>query len=694
MPTRRLRRIPPGTPTTLIVGLLLVVASAALLGACGGDKRPAGGRELGEPAPGQSIPATGKSWAGKEPAPPIPTGVTWFNVDQPLTLAALKGKAVLLDFWTLGCINCQHIIPDLKRLEAEFGDALVIIGVHSGKYSTEHDDDSIREAVRRFGLQHAVVNDPDFEVWRAFGASAWPTLVLIDPAGNLVGGHAGEGVYPLFQPIIGSLLAEFEARGAVDRKPIPISLDSDATATLLSYPGKVLADEAGGRLFIADSGHNRILVADLEGVLQLAIGSGKEGFADGSIGEATFRQPQGLALSPDGRRLYIADTRNHAVRSVDLATNEVTTIAGTGKQLDRLPGVNAKARETAMASPWDVVAVGDRLYVTMAGIHQIWVLDLKLGSIEAFAGTSREGITDGDRRQQATLAQPSGIATDGRYLYWVDPESSAARRVSVSGDGEVETIVGTGLFDYGNDDGRGKLARLQHPQGIAVASGVIYIGDTYNHEVRAISAATFEVTTVAGTGARGWSDGPGQIALFDEPGGLGVARGLVYVADTNNHLVRTVDVSSGVVSTLTLSNLSVASAATPGRTVQVALPAQSVAPGSTTLRLTVAAPAGYHLNSQAPSRVTLSSSNTAVAELGERLLEWSSDEGSVTIPVPVLLAEGAVTISATASAYYCRSGEEALCFIQQAELSLPLTIAASATQGEVRLDYALPEWDG
>lgn len=687
--------MPRASSSTLVIGVLLFLVFTALIGACGGaSRKPAGGRELSQPGSGQTSPAPRKSWAGKEAAPAIPTGVTWFNVEQPLTLANLKGKAVLLDFWTLGCINCQHIIPDLKRLEAEFGDALVVIGVHSGKYSTEHDDESIREAVRRFGLTHPVINDPDFDIWRTYGASAWPTLVLIDPAGNLVGGHAGEGVYPLFQPILASLLEEFDAKGLVDRKPIPVSLDATTTAMLLSYPGKVLADEKGGRLFIADSGHNRILVADLNGVLSAAIGSGREGFADGAAAEASFRQPQGLALSEDGRTLYVADTRNHAVRKVDLGTNEVTTIAGTGKQLDRLPGVNAKAKETAMASPWDVVQSITSLYITMAGIHQIWVLDLQLGTIEVFAGTSREGIDDGDRRRQATLAQPSGIATDGRYLYWVDPESSAARRASLTADGEVETIVGTGLFDYGNEDGRGKKAKLQHPQGIAVAAGIIYVGDTYNHEVRAINAATFEVTTVAGTGSRGWSDGPGQIALFDEPGGLGAAGGLVYIADTNNHLVRTFDTASGRVSTLTLSNLAVASGATPGRPLQVTLPAQAVAPGATNIRVTVTSPAGYHLNSQAPSRLALSSSNAAVVEIGEKSVQWSSDEPEISLPVPAILAEGTTTVSGTASVYYCRTGAEALCFIQQIELTLPVTVTPTSSQGEIQLRYVLPEAAG
>src|SRR6188508_299408 len=223
-----------------IILVCLVVAVAWLAFSFSSEESnsapPLGGSEVADSGPR-------KSWAGSDPAPSIPTGVTWFNVERPLTLQELKGRAVLLDFWTLGCINCQHIIPDLKRLEEEFGDSLVVIGVHSGKYATEHDDESIREAIRRYGLQHPVVNDPEFNVWRAFGASAWPTLVLIDPAGNLVGGHAGEGVYPLFQPILESLVNEFSQNGLLKPAALPLSLDADPATAVLSYPSKVLADE-------------------------------------------------------------------------------------------------------------------------------------------------------------------------------------------------------------------------------------------------------------------------------------------------------------------------------------------------------------------------------------------------------------------------------------------------------------------
>lgn len=632
--------------------------------------------------------STRKSWAGKDPAPAIPTGVTWFNVPRPLTLAELKGRMVLLDFWTLGCINCQHIIPDLKRLEAEYRDSLVVIGVHSGKYATEHDDDSIRDAIKKYGLEHPVINDPDFAVWNTFGANAWPTLVLIDPAGNLVGGHAGEGVYPLFQPILESLKDEFTANGKLSPQPLTLTLDSAPATAVLSYPGKVLADEAGGRLYIADSGNNRVVVASLSGELQKAVGTGQEGFADGAPNEAQFRQPQGLSLSADGKTLFVADTRNHAIRAVNTATFEVKTIAGTGKQLDRLPKDNSPAREAAMASPWDLVAVDQSLYISMAGIHQIWALDLMKNTVSVLAGTSREGIDDGDRRGMATLAQPSGITTDGTSLYWVDPESSSVRQLRIGGS-EVQTLVGTGLFDYGATDGPSKQAQLQHAQGIAYDDGALYIADTYNHRLRVLDLVAKQLGTAAGS-ERGWADGVAGAAKLDEPGGVSVAGGRVYIADTNNQLIRVFDPAKGQLSTVTLTNLSAITSGVPGRVTRVDLPPATVSPAASSLNVTFSAPGSYHLNGSAPSKLELASSNPAVLEPGERSVPFTSDAASVSLPIPVRLAEGSAELTATASVYYCRTGAEALCFIGQFELHLPVTVTGSSTAGKLNISYELP----
>lgn len=668
-----------------IAGGLVLFALIAFVAACGAARHGA----RNSPAGGDVASSQRRSWAGTEPAPEFPGGLTWFNVDQPLTIADLKGKAVLLDFWTLGCINCQDIIPDLTKLEGEFGDALVVVGVHSGKYSTEHDDQSIADAVAKYGLEHPVVNDPNFAVWSAYGANAWPTLVLIDPTGNVVGGHAGEGVYQLFQPIVGAMLGEFEAKGLVDRTPLKLDLASTTTSTVLSYPAKVLADGNGGRLFIADTGHNRILTADLNGKLDQAIGSGKAGFEDGSAAEAAFHQPQGMALSDDGQTLFVADTRNHAIRAVDLATGAIATIAGTGSQADRLPAPGAKGTATALAAPWDVLAVGKTLYIAMAGVHQIWTLDLETNVIAVFAGTSREGIDDGARTKAATLAQPSGLASDGRFLYWVDAESSSVRKVALSleTEGQVETLVGTGLFDFGDKDGIGTKAQLQHAQGITFADGTLYVADTYNHKVRAIDAATRNASTASGDGERGWEDGGPADARYDEPGGLSAATGRLYVADTNNSLIRVLDIASGQATTLQLSNLDVATAAAAAATV--VLPPQSVSSGAGTIDFTISAPVGYHLNALAPSHVEFRAGG-AVESIASPAHDVTDAGVMTTVSSPAVFQAETGPFLADVTAYYCRTGAEALCLVQRVEVSVQVSTSNNSGHA-LTLSYVLPE---
>ena len=664
--------------------LSLALGLGLLFAACGGAGSPSATTTADG---GTATPdASDRTWAGSEPAPEFPTGLTWFNVAEPPTLASLRGKTVLLDFWTAGCINCQHIIPDLKRLEEEYADSLVVIGVHSGKYATEHEDDTVREAIGRYDLQHPVVNDPDFVVWNTYGARAWPTLVLIDPAGNYVGTHSGEGVYPLFQPIIEALEGEFEGR--INSAPFPIVLDQTAASTLLSYPAAVLADEQGDRLYIADSGHNRILEARLNGALLRVFGTGAAGFADGRADEAQFFDPQGLELSADRSQLYVADTRNHALRAIDLKTGAVTTLAGTGKRAQALPRPGDKPKETALASPWGLLLRDGVLYIANAGTHQLWSYDVGADELAVYAGTSREGIDDGERLTMATLAQPSGLATDGRYLYWVDPESSSVRRTPFDGE-IVDTMVGTGLFDYGDEDGTGLEAQIQHPQGIAYLDGLLYIADTYNNKIRSIDPTSFEVKTVAGTGENRWADGGPDEASFAEPAGIAVYGDRLLIADTANHVLRTFDPASGETGTLALSNIGVLTGTGAGRVLRVELPGQSVAPGATNLRLKLSTPGGYHLNSLAPSTLTLAAVNPAVVSLGETSISWSTDDESVEIPIPVILETGTTTVTATGAAYFCADGEEALCLIQQLEIVVPVEVGPDATGGELVVEYRL-----
>jgi hypothetical protein len=561
-----------------------------------------------------------------------------------------------------------------------------VIGVHSGKYSAEHDDESIREAIGRYGLEHPVVNDPDFVFWSAFGARAWPTVVLIDPAGNLVGGHSGEGIYPLFEPILTALKGEFE--GHIDTTPFPLALQQSVASTVLSYPAAVVADEARDRLYIADSGHNRILEARLDGYLVRVFGSGEQGFADGAADEAAFYDPQGLELSEDGRQLYVADTRNHALRAIDLATGDVDTIAGTGTRLQSLPRAGADPRQVDLASPWGLLRIEDSLYIAMAGVHQLWTFDLEERALAVFAGTSREGIDDGLRLTEATLAQPSGITTDGQYIYWVDPESSSIRRVMKDGE-IVDTLVGTGLFDWGDADGGPGAGQVQHAQGIVFHDGLLYVADTYNNKLKTLDPVSIELRTVAGTGEGTWADGGTQEASFDELTGLTVANGGILIADTNNHALRRFDLATRETSTLQLSNLAVAAGTTGAIVLHIELPEQRVAPGATNLRVKLSTPADYHLNSLAPSELRLASANGEVLLLGESVLTWETDAPSIEIPVPVQLSEGATELTAVGTAYFCRDGSEALCLIQRIAFVLPVVVAPGATQGELLLEYEL-----
>jgi sugar lactone lactonase YvrE/thiol-disulfide isomerase/thioredoxin len=498
-------------------------------------------------------PTSEQSYAGTVKAPEFPP-LEWVNTDRPLRMADLRGRVVVLDFWTYGCINCMHVIPDLKRLEAKYADSLIVIGVHTAKFEHEGHTEHIRQIAQRYELEHPVVNDRDYLLWRAYGVQAWPTLAVIDPAGKVVGVQSGEGIYDLFDQIIGSLVAEFEAQGMLDRNPLDLGLERlGVEGTPLRFPGKVLADSERRRLFIADSNHNRVVVADLDSfVVQQVIGGLESGFADGDFESARFFRPQGMALGAEGKVLYVADTENHAVRAVDLENGRVETVAGTGRQTRSYPGRAGRGTEVALNSPWDVERVGDYLYVAMAGSHQLWRLDLLTGVVKPWAGSGREGINGGPLGS-ASLAQPSGLTTDGERIYFADSEASAIRAADLEHGGRVRRFVGKGLFDFGDVDGVGDRARLQHPLGVAFNpdDGLLYVADTYNSKIKVVDPRRREARTFLG---EGYGHRDGRHPQFYEPGGVDVAEGKLYVADTNNHAVRLVDLETGETSTLALQD--------------------------------------------------------------------------------------------------------------------------------------------
>ncbi len=600
-------------------------------------------------------------------APELESRLGWLNTDRPLRLShELKGHVVVLDFWTYCCINCIHILPDLKFLEDKYeNEPLVVIGVHSAKFANEGTRQTIRSAIHRYEIKHPVLVDDQMKVWRAYGVRSWPTVVVIDPEGYVVGTAAGEGNRDTLHEAIGEVLAHHREKGTL--ADAPLSLRRDATvepATGLAFPGKVLADAAGERIFISDSNHNRIVVTtwpNAEGRCRLVkiVGSGAIGADDGSAETATFDHPQGMALV--GETLYVADTENHTVRAVDLADWSVTTAIGTGAMgSDRAGGAMGTQQE--ISSPWDLAAEGGTLYIAMAGLHQIWRAEMPIGFARALAGSGRENIVDGPV-ETAALSQPSGVCLHGGKLYFADSEVSAIRGVDLATE-QVFTVIGEGLFVFGDTDGAHPKARLQHCLGVTPWHDKLLVADTYNHKIKVVDPAERSATTLYGTGAPACRNGdaPG----FYEPGGLDVAGDTLFVADTNNHRVVCIDLTTHAWNELKIDGL--APAATDTSTKAIEADAQSIDFGADArLSLDVALPAGAHLNAEAPWSVRVTSDETV-------LTQETGHAGS--LPIAVTVPGGSVDRDSVwcvaLTIVYCTDGDGALCVPAEVSWRVPV----------------------
>jgi DNA-binding beta-propeller fold protein YncE len=614
------------------------------------------------------LPQEGQRMEGTIHAPDFPEGLQWLNTERPLSLRELRGKVVLLDFWTYCCINCMHILPDLKRLERKYADTLVVIGVHSAKFFTEQETENIRQAILRYEIEHPVVNDNQMLVWQQYAVRAWPTLVLIDPEGKIVGYRSGEGIYEVFDRAIAEVIRTAEAKGTLKRGALNVRLERDKEPrTVLRFPGKVLADERTNRLFIADSNHHRILVVSLkDNRIETVIGAGAMGFRDGAFDKAQFNNPQGMAYDPDADALYIADTDNHAIRKANLRTRTVETLAGTGEQSRAYPPRPGNGREIALNSPWDLVLLGDTLYIAMAGSHQLWRLNLKTLEAEPHAGTGREACIDGSLRTCA-LAQPSGITTDSKKLYFADSEVSCIRAADIDPNGALETLVGGDLFEFGDVDGFGREARLQHPLGVVYVDGTLYVADTYNNKIKRLDPRTRKIETFLGTGAAGARDGDNP--TFDEPGGISYAHGKLYIADTNNHLIRVADLKTRRVETLILKGLESA----PPPALHREPPSQTLEPVAVgtetpTLALTLRLPQGHKLNPHAQSQVRITAEGATVQGKAELVAPLASLETRL----PVQLTADRATLTLHLLLYHCREGQEGLCYLYEKRLTVPL----------------------
>ena len=592
----------------------------------------------------------------------------WLNTDKPLSIAGLKGKVILLDFWTYGCVNCIHIIPDLKKLEKKYPNNLVVIGVHSAKFKNESETKNIRKIILRYGIEHPVVNDAEFRIWKSYAVRAWPTQVLIDPAGYVIGGVSGEGHYDVLDETIGKTVAEFRKKGQLDETPREFALERAKVGDLpLAFPGKVLADEKTNRLFIADSNHNRIVVTDLQGKLIETIGNGDASAKDGSFSEASFHKPQGMSI--DGDILYVADTENHLIRRIDLKKKTVETIGGTGN-LRGFNGFGGDGLKTALRSPWDLEKVGKYLYIAMAGSHQIWRMDLNRNYIEPYAGNRQESRKDG-KIKLSNFAQPSGIISDGKSLFVADSESNIIRKIDFEKE-LVSTLVGGDLFEFGDKNGVGDDVRLQHPLGLEIYKGKVLIADTYNHKIKLLDAKKLVVKTLVGKGIEGQMDGKNP--TFYEPGGLSVAGDKLFVADTNNHAVRVVDLKTKVVSTLRITGLK------PPKEIEIkslspnlqvmTLKEQRVSNAkSSSISIDVELPENFHLNPNAPQRYVVSFGKDSGI---------SDSKGRFT-KLPLVISfeskkSKSLKLQARLNIFYCREDNTGVCYIKTLVWNVPIKI--------------------
>lgn len=612
--------------------------------------------------------------------PSLEGGVGWIN-SAPIRIEDLRGKIVLLDFWTYCCINCHHILPDLAKLEEKYKNDLVVIGVHTAKFFAERDTENIRQKVREYQIKHPVINDADQVLWTNYGVNSWPTLVLIDVDGSYVGSVSGEGHYAVLDRVIGQLVAKHKAKGDLDEKPLVFFPESEkGDATPLSYPGKVLADAKGKRLFISDTSHNRIVQTDLEGKNPRVIGNGNPGLVDGDYAKAEFNRPQGMCLVEEV--LYVADTENHALRAVDLKTRKVSTAAGTGQQSHRYRAAGPGPK-TALSSPWDVIQVPNTksLAIAMAGVHEIWRFDIPSQSVASWAGTGEENIRDG-LVASALFAQPSGLATDGEHLFVADSEVSAIRAITFGKRPAVHTIVGSGLFVFDDVDGQGEAVRLQHCLGLAYGNGKLYVADSYNNKIKVCDPATKTVETYLGSRQAGKTDDPPR---FYQPGGLSVAGWKLYVADTNNSAIRVVDLKERTVQTLELEGLKPPvrrRVPTFPNAVVTDVPEAKVAPGDAiTLDVTLPLEQGEKLNDTAPMPYLLETETTGilapdVVGVGQKV-ESPSTKFAVKVPLSKPAKAGdSLRLKFSLGTFVCNE-KSGLCRVKNYVWTIPVSFTGS-----------------
>ncbi len=573
-------------------------------------------------------------------------GRRWLNTGgQDLSLAGLRGRVVLLDFWTFCCVNCLHVLDELRQVEEQFPEELVVIGVHSPKFDHEGDPAAVEAAVERYAVGHAVLDDPDLVTWQAYTARAWPTLVVVDPEGHIVASMSGEGHAPGIAGLVEELVAEHAAKGTLRRGNTPYALPPPPQSAL-RFPGKVVLLPDGSFL-VSDTAHHQVVQLDTD----LETERGRWG------GPEVFDEPQGLLLLPSdvaatvGYDVLVADSVNHQIKRISFSDETIRTVAGCGRPLRRREG-GGPALEQELSTPWDLAWWEGRVVIAMAGIHQLWALTLDadpaLGRLEVLAGTTQEGLRDGPG-DVAWLAQPSGLATsaDGHRVWVADAETSALRTWSASG---LTTQVGAGLFDFGHRDGPAGEARFQHPLGVVeLPDGSAAVCDTYNGAIRRYDPVGNRVTTLA-TGLAEPSD------AIVERGTDGSAR-LVVVESAAHRLVRVAVPADAQ------------EVKGPARRTQ--RPPTSLTPGAVELVIAFQPPSGQKLDDRwgEPTRLVVSASPP------ELLLDGGGDGVGLTRPLTLASGIPAGTLHVSVQAAACDTqGDNPACHLFQQDWGIPLLL--------------------
>ncbi len=500
-----------------------------------------------------AIPAQAKTQADaaaiRLPADPLGTVVRhadWVNVAEPLVPDDLHGRVVLLNFWRFGCADCLSEMEGIAQLEKIYGTQLVVVGIHSWQFKEELSDEAISHAMVANGVQHPVANDANQAIAKAFRVTQWPTQILLNPRGGIEAVYAGEGHFDEMQAAIQRMAKLYSGHLRHD----PVKLRGDNTVyTLLDYPGGIAylpMYRNAPALAVADTGHDRVVVSDLQGKVLEVIGSGAQGHSDGIFEDARFSRPEGVAVH--GELVYIADTGNHLLRLANLSTRKVVTLAGTGALAAGPLKETQPAAKSMLASPWALALWPDENHVAiaMAGNNQLWSYNVADKTVSLLAGSGDKGQQDGPAAS-AKLAQPSGLAALGNRLFFTDAQTSTLR---VLEKGQVKTLAGDAAGTAGYKTGPKGGGLMQHPMGLAAVGDMVFIADSYNHAIRAFDLKKGLLENLAGGGESGKANGAGSKASFSQPQGLAAQGGSLFVADTDNSAVRVVEVQGQKVSPL------------------------------------------------------------------------------------------------------------------------------------------------